>query len=574
MGFFTKSELKRTTHVKVDVDSLQPNCPKCKLYKDCMSPKMKVSGEGRKKILVIGEMPGRKDDDYGVQFVGDDGAYLKDDLRDIGISLTRDCWKINAVNCRPMNDRGQTRPPSHTEIKCCYPYVEQTIKKLKPKVIVLLGPLAITSLFGKDFSNRKAIRWRNFQIPDEKFGCFVVPLFGQRFVFEDQKNKNLTELFFRDLKTINKCLKREYIPQINHEQNVEMVKDFKSVVSLLKRVIRKKPRIAFDYESTGLKPYRAGHKIVTIAFAVSTEKAYAFPYEYRSFWSKNELSQIKKLWRKILNDPKIHKILHNLKFEDVWSKVMFGTRISSAKWDSMIAQKILDNRGGASGLKFQVFVRYGIRPYDESIGPFLKLKNGEFNEVEKAPLKDLLVYNGLDCIFTYMLYRDQSKILRKMKGLLSAYNFFMRGIRTMGTLQLNGISVNQELYEEADKDLGIKIAERKKYLNDGREASQFKKQFGRSINVNSNADLGKLFFEVLGKKPIYTGKGNYKTDKATLETLNLPFVDKLLEMKKYEKVRGTYLAQFKREVCYGRIHPFFDLHIPVSYRSSSSMPNF
>jgi DNA polymerase-1 len=60
----------------------------------------------------------------------------------------------------------------------------------------------------------------------------------------------------------------------------------------------------------------------------------------------------------------------------------------------------------------------------------------------------------------------------------------------------------------------------------------------------------------------------------TLETLNLPFVDKLLEMKKLEKAKSTYLGQFARESFKGVMHPFFDLHIPVSYRSSSSMPNF
>jgi len=83
-----------------------------------------------------------------------------------------------------------------------------------------------------------------------------------------------------------------------------------------------------------------------------------------------------------------------------------------------------------------------------------------------------------------------------------------------------------------------------------------------------------LFYEVLGHTAITTEKGNYKTDKDTLALINLPFVDKLLNMKRLEKARGTYLSQFAREVFDGTMHPFFDLHIPTTYRSSSSMPNF
>lgn len=574
MGFFTSSELTKKAAIKVDVDTIKPDCLKCKLYKSCMTPKMPIAGEGRKKILIIGEVPGREEDEYGVPLIGAPGKFLAEELKDIGISLNKDCWKINAVNCYPTDSDGKFRQPSHTEIKCCNPYVEKTIRELKPKVIVLLGNIAITSILGNEFSNRKITRWRNFQIPDEKYGCYILPLFHPSYVVRNEKDKNLRSLFFRDLKSINKCLKRDDIQRINHEEKVTILRSFDKIVSVLNRVIKRKQKIAFDYECTGLKPYRIGHKIATIAFAVNSNKAYAFPYEYRSTWTPKELSKIRSLWAQILSDPEIPKICHNLKFEDSWSKIFFGTRIKNAYWDTMIAQKIIDNRSAAAGLKFQTYVRFGVRPYDKSINPFLKSKDGEFNTVEKAPLRELLIYNGLDCIFTFMMFKQQNKYLIPRKWLLRAYNFFMRGIRTMGTLQLNGITVDTNFYAKAEIELDEKIKDGKKYLTEGREARKFKEKFQREINVNSNADLGKLFFEVLGKKPVYTANGNYKTDKTVLESLNLPFVDKLLSVKKYEKIKGTYLAQFKREVVDDTIHPFFDLHIPVSYRSSSSMPNF
>lgn len=569
-GFFTGSELVKKTQIKVNVNQLEPDCGKCGLSKKCLHPKMDYTGEGKKGILIISEFPTQEEDEFGIHLVGQYGEFLKQQLGQLNISLHKDCWKIAAVNCRtPAN-----RVPTHKEIKCCYPMIQRAILKLKPKVILLLGNIAITSVLGDDFSNRKILRWRAFQIPDEKFKCFILPIYPPYLLVKKNKDKNLLATFKRDLKRLNVCIKKEFVEHANFEEYVTILQDFKRLKTVLKRVLKKKPTISFDYESTGLKPHRNGHKIVTIAFSVSATKAYSFPFEFKSFWTKRELFEIKALWYEILADEDIEKICHNAKFEDMWSLIQIGTRINNIHWDTMLAQKVVDNRGGAAGLKFQTYVRYGVRPYDKLISPFLKSKNGEFNTVEKAPLKDLLLYNGLDCIYTHMLYNDQKSFFEKMNGLYDAFKFFLRGLRTMGTMQLNGINVDNDYYAKVGDELTKRIDKAKKYLSEGREATKFQEKFHREISITSNQDLGKLFYEVLGKTPVYTDAGNYKTDSVTLEMLNLPFVDKLLSMKKLEKARGTYLTQFSREVCDGKIHPFFDLHVPVSYRSSSSMPNF
>lgn len=562
MGFFTGSELSKKSKKKIDVNQLEPFCGKCGLSKKCIHPKIKYTGEGKKKLLIISEFIAQEEDEFGIHLVGEQGEVLKKELRKIGISLHKDCWKIAAVNCNtPRN-----RVPTHKEIKCCYPMVQQTILKLKPTAIILLGNIAVTSLFGDDFSNRTILRWRAHQIPDEKFKCFILPLFAPYQLIKQAKDKNLQSTFRRDLKRVNVCLKKSFEEPVNYEQYVTILQDFKRVKTLLKRILKRKQTISFDYETTGLKPHRNGHKIVSIGVSVSPTRAYAFPFDFKSFWTKKELHEIKELWHKIIADKDIKKICHNYKYEDNWSEIKIGSRIQNIHWDTMICQKIIDNRGASTGLKFQSFIRYGVRPYDKSIAPYLKSKV-EFNTVEQAPLKDLLIYNGLDCIFTHMLYKDQKSYLEKMKELYSAYRFFLRGIQTMSTIQLNGIDVDTEYYEKAGNELTERINKAKKYLTEGREARKFNEQFKRDIKITSNQDLGKLFFEVLGKNPVYTEAGNYKTDSKTLESLNLPFVDKLSSMKRLEKARGTYLAQFEREVYKGKIHPFFDLHIPVSYRS-------
>jgi len=561
-GFFTSTEIAKKAKKKIDVANLEPDCLKCQLYKQCKTPKMKVSGEGRKKILIISDSPNYEEDDYGIQLIGDEGKLLKENFKKIKLSLNKDCWKINAVNCRTPN----AKKPSHKEIKCCFPYVQKAILELRPKLILLLGDIAITSVFGEEFSNRKIDRWRAYEIPDEKFKCFVMSLYHPSYLLKRDKDANLKSVFKRDVKRISHCLKRTYEKQTDYESYVTILKDFNAVKSVLKRIIKRKSKIAFDYETTGLKPYRDGHKISTIGIAVSAKKAFAFPFNYKSYWTKEEFSQIYKLWKTIILDKKIKKIIHNSKFEDAWSAIRAGGRIKNIHWDTMMSQHILDNRRASIGLKFQTFVRYGVRPYDNVIKPFLKSKNGEFNTIEKAPFKELLIYNGLDCIFCWMLYKDQTSYLPRMKNMFKAYKFFMRGLSTMGTIQFGGINVDMKYYKETNKKLKKDIRNLQHNLITGREGTKFKEKFGRDIKITSNQDLGKLFYEILGKNPIYTDAGNYKTDKPTLEKLNLPFIDKLLKMKRLEKAKGTYLAQFAREAYKGVMHPFFDLHIPVSYR--------
>ena len=564
MSFFTNAELAQKAAIKINVDQLEAKCMECGLHKKCRTPKMEYSGEGKKKILIIGEFPSTTDDQYGVHFAGDSGKVLSEFLLKEGISLNKDCWKINAVNCSPG------RLPTKKEIKCCRPYVEKAIKKLKPELIILLGDIAIESLYGECFSNRSVHRWRAYRIPDQEYECFVFPMFHPSMLTRRKYDKNLHSVFKRDIKrAVNTLSNVEFRVQKDYEKYVTVLTDFLKVKRLLKRIIQRKAKIMFDYETTGLKPYRTGHKIVTIGLAVSPTKAFAFPFDYKSFWTEKEFKELKQLWKQILLDPKIKKMAHNHKFEDSWSLVCVGARPKGWYWDSMIAEKVIDNRSSATNLKFQTFVKFGIRPYDKFIKPFLESNKGDFNNVEQAPFKDLLIYNGLDCIYAWMLYEQEKRRFSGMKGLSRAYGFLMRGLHTMGTIQANGITVDMRYYKQVKKDLTKRINKLEKYLTDGREARKFKDKYKRTINLASNPDLGKLFYEVLGKEPIYTNekKINYKTDRATLETLNLSFVDKFLEMKKLEKARGTYLSQFARESFKGKMHPFFDLHIPKTYRS-------
>ncbi|WP_048182631.1 type-4 uracil-DNA glycosylase [Methanoculleus sediminis] len=108
-------------------------CRKCPLWENTHHA---VPGEGnpRAGLMLIGEAPGKQEDLTGRPFVGRAGKLLEGLLS--GIGLTRDdVFIANIVKHRPPGNRD----PRDEEILACTPYLEEQIRIIRPKVIVMLG---------------------------------------------------------------------------------------------------------------------------------------------------------------------------------------------------------------------------------------------------------------------------------------------------------------------------------------------------------------------------------------------------------------------------------------------------
>ena len=194
-----------------DIKDSNANCMKCKLFRGCASPKMKPTGKGRKKILVVAEAPGAKEDERGEQLIGQAGQVLRKVLEENGIDLDKDCWKTNAVCCRPKKNK----TPSKTQIKCCHPKLERFLKKKKPHLIILLGGAAVESFINTRLAEASGgiNRWRGFIIPDQRYKAWVVPTFHPSFLLRNHNDTIITNLFKRDLKRgLKKLNKKVPVP--------------------------------------------------------------------------------------------------------------------------------------------------------------------------------------------------------------------------------------------------------------------------------------------------------------------------------------------------------------------------
>ncbi|MEM2909211.1 MAG: uracil-DNA glycosylase [Candidatus Bilamarchaeaceae archaeon] len=117
-------------------------CRKCRLWK---TRKRAVPGEGspHARIMLVGQAPGKTEDATGRPFVGRAGKLLTELLESAGIRR-KDVFITSVIKCFPPGNRA----PKKDEIAACKPHLEKQIALIKPKIIVLLGNIAIKTVLG------------------------------------------------------------------------------------------------------------------------------------------------------------------------------------------------------------------------------------------------------------------------------------------------------------------------------------------------------------------------------------------------------------------------------------------
>lgn len=400
-GFFYKSDLQLVA--RPDGKSL--SCYSCGLYKNVLSPKMQPYGNFRKKIMVIGEAPGEEEDKRERPWQGRDGMYFKKTLAKLGIDLFEDCVCVNSVNCRPTK-KGGNRTPTNFEIDCCrQQIVNPAIEKYKPKVIILVGAQAVYSVIGVRWKKELGplTKWRGWTIPDQDLKAWICPIFHPSYVMKGEASE-VIKVWEEDIKQIVSILHKPF--PVFKEPNINVIDDLR----LLRKKISNGESIAFDFETTGLKPQAEEHKIVCASVAYTEDDVFAFmfPEEKRKF----------KPFTDILKNKFILKIAQNMKYEDNWCNEILKTPVKGWHWDTVQATHILDQRPGITSLKFQAYVQFGISDYDSEISPYLKAtdeKNGNsLNRVlELVSTKEgkdkLLKYCAWDSVLEFRLAMKQMK---------------------------------------------------------------------------------------------------------------------------------------------------------------------
>jgi uracil-DNA glycosylase len=127
-------------------------CRGCPLYKRATQT---VFGEGprRAPLMMVGEIPGDREDRAGHVFVGPAGRELDAALARAGIDRS-DAYLTNVVKHFKFRERGKRRihdTPKKSEVDACLPWLREELRLVKPEVLLVLGAVAAKALLGSSF---------------------------------------------------------------------------------------------------------------------------------------------------------------------------------------------------------------------------------------------------------------------------------------------------------------------------------------------------------------------------------------------------------------------------------------
>jgi DNA polymerase len=97
-------------------------------------------------VLLLGEAPGKDEDEQGKPFVGRSGQLLDRMLAQIGLDRKSNILISNTIYWRPPGNRD----PTQGEIVACLPFVERLIELASPKLLLLTGKAAAHTMLKRE----------------------------------------------------------------------------------------------------------------------------------------------------------------------------------------------------------------------------------------------------------------------------------------------------------------------------------------------------------------------------------------------------------------------------------------
>lgn len=503
------------------------------------------SGPSPAKIMVVGEYYSQ--DDYHTQepFSGEVGKEFNRMLHEAGI-MRSECYLTNAVNARPPNGqiakwlpkkkmdvvynyhqfvRGKWVAP---EIITGIEQLHREVREVKPNIIVAAGNLALWALS----SAEGAMKWRGSLLRADQLPRndqpLLIPIITPTAIFAQWENRAITVL---DLKRVAKHRDSREMPantwRFTLRPSYAAVLD--TLNSLLERAESESFWLDFDLET------RAGH-IACAGLSWSRDDAICIPLmcveDREGFWGPDAEAEIVYLLYKILTHPAVKVRGQNLLYDAQYTyrHWHFVPRVVQ---DTMISQHTLF-AGLRKSLDFQASMYSPEYVYWKDDGKTWTKDVGE---------DQLWAYNCVDCVRTREVGEAELAAIPAM-GLQEVEDFQQSMFWPVLQAMQRGVRIDKEERKWMDKKMETELAKRLSY---------FEFVLGHKLNVNSNPQMKKLFYEDFNLKPIMSrakkGEMPHVTcDDSALATIALknPILRPLIRaIQEYRTIR-VFLSTFIR----------------------------
>ncbi len=176
--------LESKTYAEFKEALVASQCTKCQLS-EARTHIVVDRGNPNAGVVMIGEGPGENEDLQAKAFVGRAGQLLDELMKGIGFNTNQDSLIINVVKCRPPENRA----PKQEEVNACMPFLKKQLELVKPKIILLLGAVALKHIIpGKKEFSMEQEAGNFFDHPDFPGTKFMV-LYHPAFILRDPRKK-------------------------------------------------------------------------------------------------------------------------------------------------------------------------------------------------------------------------------------------------------------------------------------------------------------------------------------------------------------------------------------------------
>jgi DNA polymerase I len=391
---------------------------------------------------------------------------------------------------------------------------------------------------------------------------------------EEEPQENTQEEAQKDLfgnSIANTAPKKTYTPPIedipaiadknigNTDHDYKLVNTPEERTALI-AILEKETVICYDTETTGLDPNEA--EIVGLAFSVKNGTGYYVPMPRE----QEAATAIVQEFKGILENPNTLKIGQNLKYDNLLMK-WYGVEVSGRFFDTMVAHYLCEpDRRHKLDYLAETYLNYQMVAIETLIG-----KRGK----NQLSMRDISVdkvsqYAAEDADITLRLY----PVMAKMMQDIDVSNLFetleMPLVKVLTDIEYNGVRLNSAFLNEYSKELDIILKEKEQdiYVT-----------AGTHFNIASPKQVGEILFDRLGLpyKGAKTKTGQYSTNEDKLEELAADYeiVNKILEFRKFQKLKSTYVDALPLMVNpkTGRIHTSYNQARAATGRLSSENPN-
>lgn len=585
MGFFGSKKAAKLQKEDAGLPSFeflhQRECKACTLNTgNCRHPQMPASGRKAPLVYILGEAPGAEEDAKNQQFIGLSGQVIRYRLPDDYEDLVR--WN-NVVRTRPPKNRN----PTTLEIECCRPSVIRDIEESQPAVIIGFGDIPLHWAIGENGIGK----WRGRRIPVQigRHRCWFFPTYHPAYVLRLRNNRTprrKSEFLSQEEFAFSLDIERAFDfaraveedqlkgygsmpePVVHNremaEANVECITgdrngDVDRVLDFLEWAAEQEIT-GFDYETQHLRPYKDGAKLLSVAIAGS-KRTMAFALRHRQAgWRGSEFSEVWEGLKKFLRAPRVRKCSHNLPFEIEWGVYSFGREYArNSLWEDSLSQaQVIDervggNKPGCLGLPFLCKQYFGF--------DLKGLSNLNTKDLDNEPLREVLLYNGMDAKYHRLVFFEQDQILAE-RGLQKAYELMLRRVPTVVLSQVKGVPVDQAAVNKFDDALSGEMHRIALAIQDTEAAQDFRRMAGQPFGAMSAANVTYLIEKVLKLENVRkTKSGRPSSDEETIETIKDPIAPLILEYRKVQKQHSTYIKPLSKR-----------LHSPHLYTDGLSHP--